>query len=97
MGNIQRLERIKHFFTQEAFVTVTIAIVISHIGYGNVLFVILRLPDVDIKKLQAVQNITAKLVLGIAKYDSCTQCLWTLHWLPVKFRIIFKILCSTSF
>ena len=66
------------------------AIVISHIDYTNALFV--GLPDVDIKKLQAVQNIAAKLVLGKAKYDSCTQCPQTLHWLPVMFRIIFKIL-----
>ena len=61
---------------------------ISHIDYINALFV--GLPDVDIKKLQAVQNITAKLVLGRAKYDSCTQCLWTGY--TVKLRIIFKIL-----
>ena len=66
------------------------AIVISHIDYTNALFV--RLPDVDIKKLQAVQNSTAKLVLGKAKYNSCTHCFGTLHWLSVKFRIIFKIL-----
>ena len=90
MGNIQRFKRIKHLFTQEAFVTVTMAVVISHIDYANALFV--RLPDVDIKNLQAGQNITAKQVLGKAKYDSCTQCLQTLHWLPIKFRIIFKIL-----
>ena len=66
------------------------AIVILHIGYANALFV--GFPDVDIKKVQPVQNITAKPVLGKAKYDSCIQCLQTLHWLPVKFRIIFKIL-----
>ena len=91
MGHIQRLKRIKHFFfAQEAFVTVTVAVVIAHIDYANALFV--RRSDVDIKKLHAVQNIAAKLVLGKAKYDSCAQCLRTLHWLSVKFRIIFKIL-----
>ena len=66
------------------------AAVISHIDYTNAFFV--RLPDVDIKKLQAVHNIAAKLMLGTAKHDSCTQCIWTLQWMPVKFRIIFKIL-----
>ena len=60
------------------------------LAVANTLFV--RLPDVDIKELQAVQNTAAKLVLGKAKYDSCTQCLQTLHWLSVKFRIIFRIL-----
>ena len=70
------------------------ALVISHIDYANALFV--RLPDVDIKKLQAGQNIAAKLVLGKAKYDSFTQYLQTLHWLSVKFRIIFKILTMVN-
>ena len=76
MGNKDSRE-LNIFFTQEAFVTVVMAVVISHIDYANAFFV--SLPDVDIKKLQAVQNITAKLVLEKAKYDSCTQCLQTLH------------------
>ena len=35
----------------------------------------------------------AKFVLNRTKYDSSSQGLYDLHWLPVKYRIEFKILC----
>ena len=34
----------------------------------------------------------AKFVLGRTKYNSATQCLKTLHWLPIRLRIEYKIL-----
>ena len=41
--------------------------------------------------MQAVQNMAAKITLGKRKYDSATSCLVQLHWLPIKFRIDYKI------
>ena len=41
--------------------------------------------------MQRLQNISAKLVLGLSKYDSVTNALITLHWLPLHARIEFKI------
>ena len=37
----------------------------------------------------------AKLVLNKHKYDSTTECLKQLHWLPIKQRIQHKILVIT--
>ena len=37
----------------------------------------------------------AKLVLNKCKYDSATECLKQLHWLPIKQRIQHKILVNT--
>ena len=62
----------------------------SHLDYCNAIFA--GLPKVLLKILQKVQNIAAKLVLGYNKYDSSKMALKTLHWLPVKKRIDFKIL-----
>ena len=50
------------------------------------------LPETTISKLQCVQNVCAKLALGKGKYDSPTQCIMELHWLPVRQQISFKIL-----
>ena len=63
--------------------------VISHIDYCN--SVLYGLPDYEIKKMHRVQNISSKLVLGLSKYESVTNALITLHWLPVHARIEFKI------
>ena len=38
-------------------------------------------------------KICAKLVLGLNKYDSATEALYTLHWLPIRARIEYKVIC----
>jgi len=41
--------------------------------------------------LQRVQNTAARLVLGLDRHSHITPALRQLHWLPVRFRIIFKV------
>ena len=43
-------------------------------------------------RLQYVQNALARVVTGASKYTHITSTLRTLHWLPVRQRIIFKTL-----
>jgi len=40
--------------------------------------------------LQSVQNVAARLVSGARRHDHITPILETLHWLPVRQRVIFK-------
>ena len=63
--------------------------VTSHLDYSNGILVNLR--DNALKPLQRIQNMAAKITLGMRKYDSSTEALRTLHWLPIKQRIKFKI------
>ena len=62
----------------------------SHLDYVNSAFI--GLPASDINKMQRVQNAAAKFVLNVKRMDSSTEALKKLHWLPIKFRIRFKIL-----
>ncbi len=48
-----------------------------------------------INKLQLVQNAAARVLTRIRKYDHISPVLSTLHWLPIKLRIDFKILLIT--
>ncbi len=48
-----------------------------------------------INKLQMVQNAAARVLTRIRKYDHISPVLSTLHWLPTKHRIDFKILLIT--
>ena len=50
------------------------------------------LPAHLIAKLQRLQNAAARVVLGLKRWDHITPALQELHWLPVKFRVQFKIL-----
>ena len=44
-----------------------------------------------LNKLQRIQNHAAQLVLRKSRHASATTLLRTLHWLPVKARIQYKI------
>ncbi len=50
-----------------------------------------ELTDSDIRKLQRIRNMTAKIVTGVKKCDSSSTALKTLHWLPVHLRIKHKV------
>ena len=90
MTNLQMIKFLCPSLTQETAHMLVRGLVTSHLDYCNVIFA--GLPNVLLKTLQKVQNIAAKLVLGYSKYDSSKMALNTLHWLPVKKRIDFKIL-----
>ena len=49
----------------------------------------------QLNKLQRVQNAAARLIFQESKYCHVRLLLYNLHWLPVKFRIDFKILLLT--
>ena len=53
------------------------------------------LPDVQISKLQRVQNAAARLIMAIPKFAHITPALCELHWLPIAYRIKFKIIILT--
>ena len=90
MANLHKLKLIRKTLTQNAAKTIALGLVIAHLDYANALYS--GLPEVDIKKLQRVQSMAAKIVTGARKYDSTTQALKSLHWLPVKLRIMYKVL-----
>ncbi len=49
-------------------------------------------PASAINKLQVVQNAAARVLTRSRKYDHITPILQSLHWLPIKIRISYKIL-----
>ncbi len=46
-------------------------------------------PASSINKLQIVQNSVARVLTRLRKYDHITANLQSLHWLPIKFCIVF--------
>ena len=49
-------------------------------------------PKVLLNRLQLVQNRAARIVTFSKKYEHIIPSLIDLHWLPVEYRIIYKIL-----
>ena len=46
----------------------------------------------QLKKLQYVQNTAARIITRTRKFDHITSVLSDLHWSPLSYRIVFKIL-----
>ena len=93
MLNIQCIKNIRHLLTQEATEILVLGTVVSHLGYCNSILV--GLPEVDITKMQHIQNIAAKMVVlnNVAVKDSNSRSiLEKLHWLPIHRRIQYKVL-----
>ena len=93
MLNIIRIRSIHHLLTQEASASLVLSLCISHLDYCNSIFYCL--PDSTIEKLQHIQNMCACFVLRRTKWDSAMACLASLHWLPIKQQIKFKISVHT--
>ncbi len=66
------------------------AFMTSRLDYCNALFG--GFSASSINKLQIVQNAAARVLTRSRKYDHITPILQSLHWLPIKFRISYKIL-----
>ena len=64
------------------------ALILSQIDYCNSLYY--GLPESVLKPLNTVFNFAARLV-SRSLYHYITPYLILLHWLPIKYRIIFKI------
>ena len=47
------------------------------------------------EKVQKLQNSAARVILGARKYDRATPLLQELHWLPVFYRIRYKVALLT--
>lgn len=66
------------------------AFVSSRLDYCNGLLT--GISQKNIKQLQLIQNAAARVLTGTKRFQHITPVLKTLHWLPVKDRIDFKVL-----
>ena len=66
------------------------AFVTSRVDWCNSL--IFGIPDTTVLKIQTVHNACAIFLTGGKRFDSATEKLKELHWLPVKYRIKYKML-----
>ena len=82
--------QIRKFLTVQSTKTLIHAFVSSHLDYCNAL--LFALPKYQLDRLQKVQNAAARVIFQIAKFDHITPALIDLHWLPVTFRVQFKLL-----
>ena len=86
---LYNIRQIRKFLTVQSTKTLIHAFVSSHLNYCNAAL-LFGLPKYQLNRLQKVQNVAARTIFQIAKFDHITPALIDLHWLPVTFRVQFK-------
>ena len=90
LDQLINISKIRKYLTEETTEILVHAFVSSKLDYCNSL--LYGLPKHMISSLQSVQNTAARIVTLTKKFDHITPVLIQLHWLPVHFRILFKVL-----
>ena len=87
---LRLLAKVKPYLSQNDLERVIHAFISSRLDYCNSLYV--GLDQLSLRRLQLVQNAAARVLTGTKKREHITPVLASLHWLPVRYRIDFKIL-----
>ena len=88
--HLRNINRVRDMLTMDAAKQLVHSFVTSRIDYCNGLLA--GISAGLVRRIQLVQNTAARVVTRRRKFDHITQELITLHWLPVKLRIDFKVL-----
>ena len=92
--NILRIHNIRRYVDKDITHLLFKSLAFSHLDYADSLLT--GLSAKTIKIMQNVQKLAAKVILGKHKSESSTEYLKTLHWLPIKSRIHYKV-CTFIF
>ena len=83
--------RIRPFISKTVAITPANAFVHSRLDFCNSLFY--SLSKYSIHRLKKVQNTVTRIVSDSSRFSHIIPTLKSLHWLPIFYRINFKICC----
>ena len=87
---LRNLGMIRKYLTRSTTEKIVHALISSRLDFCNSLMY--NLSQTEVSRLQRLQNTAARIVTLSKKFNHKTPVLKLLHWLPVKFRSIFKTL-----
>jgi exonuclease III/uncharacterized surface protein with fasciclin (FAS1) repeats len=90
---LYNVAKLRSFLTPDITLNLIYCYFTSRIDYCNSLFI--GLPTTQISKLQKLQNSAVRLIFRLKPRDHVTPYLIQLHWLPVRYRIEYKVILLT--
>ena len=91
-SQIRAIGSIRKYLDKPSTEKLVNSLVTVHLDYCNSL--LYGISSQQMCRLQKIQNTAARLILRLRKYDHISAALRDLHWLPVRKRIVFKILLT---
>lgn len=90
---IRNINQIRKVLDDDTAATLVHALVTSRLDFGNAL--LYGITERQLNKLQQAQNAAARMLTRTRKFDHISPVLQRLHWLPIRYRIHFKLLLLT--
>lgn len=89
-GALRQLRSVRRYVSVPVARALVTSLILSRLDYGNSL--LHGLPAVHVRRLQSVQNASARLVFNLRRSDHVTDALISLHWLRIPERALFKMM-----
>ena len=87
--HLRLISRIRHLLTRDACHAAIRCLLLSRVDYCNCLLG--RQNNGLTNRFQRAQNSAARVIKRVRQRDHITPILRSLHWLPIKMRVTFKI------
>jgi len=87
--HLLRLRQIRPRVGAEVTTQLVLAFITSRLDYCN--SVLAGIPQTTLEPLQRVQNAAVRLIFELGLREHVTPGLLQLHWLPVRWRIQYKL------
>ena len=87
--SLRRIGCIRPYLSDRAISCLVNSIVTSRLDFCN--SSLTGITTDQLNRLQRIQNCAARLIMKKRKYDHITPVIYELHWLPLEFRIQYKL------
>ena len=88
MGKLCQISRVKDSFDKDTLCLMVSSLVMSKLFYCSSVWS--NTSSKNVKKLQAVQNFTCRIVSNTHKFDHITPAMEELEWLPIKDLLLYR-------
>src|SRR5208282_5582062 len=86
---LRRLRQLRDIVNQDVMKRLVCTYILARLDYCNC--VLAELPAKSLKPLERIMNAAARLVMCLQPRDHITEAMRNLHWLPLVFRIKYKL------
>ena len=87
--HLRRLKQVRRLLGPDITAIGVSAFVLSQLDYCN--SILAGLSQSTIAPLHGIQNTAAMLIMSLGSRDHIIPALHQLHWLPVKFRVAYRL------
>ena len=91
--HLRNIGGIRNIISNDACAQLIHSLVTVRLDYCN--SILYSLPDNSLYRLQKIENTTARILVRLPRFSHISATLFDLHWLPIRYRITFKMCILT--